>query len=180
MLFSTVSSWFASLLAASFAADESPAPPARAAHPAPLQFELRHLHAVSPDARVVFSDVHPADVRALAAATGDPTSYVLRPQRVRAHRPSSQDAFQRARVRSMRFGESELVDWDEVEVEGPDVGDRETLLELAKKAGRQWRTVRGVEVLLEQGYHQFHLWTGRNCPKEIVAERVLRAYSASP
>ena len=136
MLLSTVTSWLASLLAASLHDPSrlTHAPPSSHAkkRPAPLQFELRHLHAVSPDARVVFSDVHSADVRALAAATGDPTSYVLRPQRVRAHRPSSQDAFQRARVRSMRFGESELVDWDKVEVEGPDVGDRETLLELAK------------------------------------------------
>ena len=131
MLFSTVSSWFASLLAASFAAHESPTPPARVTHPAPLQFELRHLHAVSPDARVVFSDVRPSDLRA-AALAGEPASYAVRPHAVKAHRPRSREAFDRARVRSMRFGESEAIDWDEVEVEGPDVEDRETLLELAK------------------------------------------------
>ena len=32
----------------------------------------------------------------------------------------------------MRFQESEAIDWDEIEVEGPDVEDRETLLLLAK------------------------------------------------
>ena len=32
----------------------------------------------------------------------------------------------------MRFQESEAIGWDEIEVEGPDVEDRETLLLLAK------------------------------------------------
>ncbi|EIW56195.1 aromatic amino acid family biosynthesis-like protein [Trametes versicolor FP-101664 SS1] len=54
------------------------------------------------------------------------------------------------------------------------------LLLLAANVGTHWRTVKGVEVLLEQGYHQLHLWTGRHCPKGVVAERVLKAYSASP
>ncbi|PIL27015.1 hypothetical protein GSI_10154 [Ganoderma sinense ZZ0214-1] len=52
------------------------------------------------------------------------------------------------------------------------------LLALAKEAGSRWRRVRGVEVLLEQGYHQFFLWTGRQPPKNVVAERVLTAYAA--
>ena len=131
MLFSTVSSWFASLLAASFAAHESPTPPARVTHPAPLQFELRHLHAVSPDARVVFSDVRPSDLRTPALA-GEPATYAVRPRAVKAHRPRSREAFDRARVRSMRFQESEAVDWDEMEVYGPDVESRETLLLMSK------------------------------------------------
>ena len=53
------------------------------------------------------------------------------------------------------------------------------LLALAKQVGPQWQTVRGLDVLLEQGYYQFHLWTGRQCPKKVVAERVLAAYAAS-
>ncbi|KAI0828504.1 aromatic amino acid family biosynthesis-like protein [Trametes gibbosa] len=52
------------------------------------------------------------------------------------------------------------------------------LLSLAANVGKNWRTVKGVEVLLEQGYHQFHLWTGRHCPKNVVAERVWKAYAA--
>ncbi|KAI0777441.1 aromatic amino acid family biosynthesis-like protein [Trametes elegans] len=53
------------------------------------------------------------------------------------------------------------------------------LLALATNVGKGWRTVMGVEVLLEQGYHQFHLWTGRHCPKKVVSERVWKAYSLS-
>ncbi|KAH9915439.1 aromatic amino acid family biosynthesis-like protein [Epithele typhae] len=47
----------------------------------------------------------------------------------------------------------------------------------ARNAGAQWRTVKGVEVLLEQGFHQFNLWTGRHCARNVVAERVWTAYS---
>ncbi|KAH9960636.1 aromatic amino acid family biosynthesis-like protein [Russula dissimulans] len=56
------------------------------------------------------------------------------------------------------------------------------LLRLAKTAapaGRKWHTVKGIEVLLEQGYRQFELWTGRRCPKRVVAKTVLGAYEAS-
>lgn len=44
------------------------------------------------------------------------------------------------------------------------------LLRLAKTAGDNWATVPGLEVLLEQGYVQFEMWTGRRCPKELVAK----------
>ena len=49
------------------------------------------------------------------------------------------------------------------------------LLELAGKV-EGWRTVRGLDVLLEQGYAQFKLWTGREAPRTKVAEVVKRAY----
>jgi len=52
------------------------------------------------------------------------------------------------------------------------------LLTLAKAVGKGWQSVKGVEVLLEQGYVQFELWTGRNAPKGIIAETVLRKYEA--
>lgn len=42
-----------------------------------------------------------------------------------------------------------------------------------------WNTVRGVDVLLEQGYQQFVAWTGRGCPKTVVAERVWEKYNSS-
>ncbi|KAJ6460882.1 hypothetical protein C8R45DRAFT_799643, partial [Mycena sanguinolenta] len=42
------------------------------------------------------------------------------------------------------------------------------LLALAKNAGDNWESVRGLDVLLEQGYVQFELWTGRACPKRVV------------
>lgn len=53
------------------------------------------------------------------------------------------------------------------------------LLTLARTVGKGWQSVRGVEVLLEQGYCQFELWTGRRAPKKVMAERVLRAHESS-
>ena len=53
------------------------------------------------------------------------------------------------------------------------------LLSLAKAVGKGWQSVRGVEVLLEQGYVQFELWTGRRAPKKVIAETVLRKYESS-
>ncbi|KAF9240000.1 EPSP synthase-domain-containing protein [Melanogaster broomeanus] len=53
------------------------------------------------------------------------------------------------------------------------------LLQLAAEAAPGWARVRGVEVLLEQGYVQFETWTGRACPRGIVRERVLERYDSS-
>lgn len=53
------------------------------------------------------------------------------------------------------------------------------LLTLARAAGKGWQCARGVEVLLEQGYCQFELWTGRKAPKRVIAEAVLRNYEGS-
>ena len=52
------------------------------------------------------------------------------------------------------------------------------LLKVAKAAGGQWALVPGLDVLLQQGYEQFHLWTGRSCPKELVAKRVREGYNS--
>ncbi|CCM01245.1 uncharacterized protein FIBRA_03294 [Fibroporia radiculosa] len=51
------------------------------------------------------------------------------------------------------------------------------LLGLAADVAQKWNRVRGVEVLLEQGFKQFYLWTGRRCPKRAVSERVWNAYA---
>ena len=50
------------------------------------------------------------------------------------------------------------------------------LLTLAKAVGKGWQSVRGVDVLLEQGYCQFELWTGRKAPKKAMAKAVLGNY----
>ncbi|TDL20533.1 Pentafunctional AroM protein [Rickenella mellea] len=39
-----------------------------------------------------------------------------------------------------------------------------------------WNIIRGVDVLLEQGYEQFRLWTGHHCPRSVVADRVWEMY----
>ncbi|KAJ7705381.1 Shikimate dehydrogenase [Mycena rosella] len=51
------------------------------------------------------------------------------------------------------------------------------LLALAHGAGENWEAVRGLDVLLEQGYEQFERWTGRVCPKSVVAARVRARYA---
>ncbi|KAH8078727.1 aromatic amino acid family biosynthesis-like protein [Cristinia sonorae] len=50
------------------------------------------------------------------------------------------------------------------------------LLQQASKMSN-WSVVRGVDVLLEQGFVQFRLWTGRHCPRKAVSEAVWKAYS---
>ncbi|KDQ18696.1 hypothetical protein BOTBODRAFT_29072 [Botryobasidium botryosum FD-172 SS1] len=108
-----------------FSAPKPPPPPP----PPELTLSLRHLHAVSPTNDIVFADVaHPA----LAPQSAHHNSHSLRTRSTRVHRPRSQEAFKSARLRSLRKQESQNVDWDEDEVDGPDVTDRATLLELAK------------------------------------------------
>ncbi|KAJ7472306.1 Shikimate dehydrogenase [Mycena galericulata] len=51
------------------------------------------------------------------------------------------------------------------------------LLALAKDSGENWEAVQGLDVLLEQGYVQFAQWTGRPCPRGIVAARVQARYA---
>ena len=41
----------------------------------------------------------------------------------------------------------------------------------------KWRFVRGVDVLLEQGYAQFQLWTDRRCPESEVKKAVWEKYT---
>ena len=53
------------------------------------------------------------------------------------------------------------------------------LLKLAKTAGTNWATVPGIDVLLEQGFGQFELWTGRKCPRSLVSQAVKEKYYAS-
>lgn len=50
------------------------------------------------------------------------------------------------------------------------------LLTLAAKQAENWEVVRGVDVLLEQGFAQFHTWTDRHCPRRAVSDAVWKAY----
>jgi hypothetical protein len=51
------------------------------------------------------------------------------------YRPRSPVSYQSARLRSLRYGESEPIEWDRLELAGPDVRDRHTLVQLARMAG---------------------------------------------
>ncbi|KAF8071762.1 alpha/beta-hydrolase [Lyophyllum atratum] len=109
--------------------------------PERLQFELRHLHAVSGAAHVVFSDVPPQTSYTLSNGQSHlDNSYSIRTRRISSFRPPSFDAFNHARTRSMRYGQSEQLQWDEEEIIAPDVESRETLLELAKMTNNAYVT----------------------------------------
>ncbi|OBZ69210.1 putative lipase ATG15 [Grifola frondosa] len=54
------------------------------------------------------------------------------------YRPRSTTALQRARLRSLQHAESELVEWDQVEVTGPDIEDKYTLAQLARISGNAY------------------------------------------
>ncbi|KII85099.1 hypothetical protein PLICRDRAFT_331313 [Plicaturopsis crispa FD-325 SS-3] len=95
--------------------------------PAALNFQLRHQHAVSPSAQVAFSDIPSHDAHAYAV-----DAHSVRTRSVRTHKPPSFAAHAQARARSIQYGQSESLPWDEDEVLGPDIESRESLLELAK------------------------------------------------
>jgi lipase ATG15 len=94
-----------------------------------LRFELRHTHAVSPSARVVWADVPQTNYLSPFAPA---VFYAAQTRSVKRSKPVSQDAFLRARSLSRLHRQSVLLDWEEDEVTAPDVESRETLLELAK------------------------------------------------
>lgn len=94
-----------------------------------LDFELRHRHAVSSTARVVFSDVSSAQIYSHNIGKAP---YRVQTRPVTSHKPPSFGAYSQARIRSIRYGESYDLPWDEDVTVGPNVEIRETLLELAK------------------------------------------------
>lgn len=53
-------------------------------------------------------------------------------------RPKSTEAFQRARLRSLRDRESEAVEWEEAEVYAPDIQDQYTITQLARMTGNAY------------------------------------------
>ena len=91
-----------------------------------LGFELRHIHAVSPEARVVWADVSRTDHFA------PQTPYYVHARSISSSRPASHDAFLRARTLSRVHRQSAALSWEEDQTSGPDVERRDTLLALAK------------------------------------------------
>jgi len=58
------------------------------------------------------------------------------------------------------------------------------LVEMAIKVSEEspesrWDVVYGVEVLLEQGYEQFRLWTSHRAPRRAIRERVIQLYDTT-
>lgn len=103
-----------------------------------LQFELRHLHATAAadSSRIIFLDVEPQKLASSGVFISDtlgstkPT-YNVQMRRMTAYKPVSFEAHTRARLNPKSLG-TEILDWHEDDIIGPDVEKRETLLELAK------------------------------------------------
>src|SRR5262245_31024041 len=93
-----------------------------------LQFELRHQYALSNYTRVIFADI------SQVTSDGDDsrTSYTVQTREIASYKQPYLGPYSRWPSRSLRLDSSEDGDWDEVEIVGPDVESRETLLELAK------------------------------------------------
>lgn len=121
-----------------------------------LTFQLRHLHAVSEGGHVLLSDVdHTSCIGNLTTYASE--EYTVDTRLLQSYRVPSFDSIRKARYRSMKYGQSTLLDWDEDEIPGPNVESRETLLTLAKMTsnaylqpddkawyplGENWTTVR--------------------------------------
>ncbi|KAI6037131.1 Alpha/Beta hydrolase protein [Pisolithus microcarpus] len=114
--------------------------------PPQMSFQLRHQHAVTDSSRVIFSNIHDSDLVAHSLASSDPYVYTLRTSRLTTHKPSSLSA--------------DAALWEGIEVAGPNVTDRETLLALAKMtnnaylAGRDsgWYDVSGFNNSIPVGW----------------------------
>lgn len=89
--------------------------------PNTLKFELRHAHGlVTNTSRVVFSDISPSGLAS--------DVFEVQTNPIKVSKPKSQTDFFNARARN---SERELL-WDETDVVGPNVHDRETLKLLAE------------------------------------------------
>ena len=84
---------------------------------------VRHEHAIANDTRVLITDVPQALL---------PERHVLNTRSIQAQRPSSFNAFSRARAASLLDGQTDSDLWIQSTIPAPDVNDRETLLTLAK------------------------------------------------
>lgn len=67
------------------------------------------------------------------------TRWTLRTRPTTVYRPRSQAHIQHARLRSLHHSESEEVEWEAMDVAGPDIEDRNTLVQLARMAGNAYR-----------------------------------------
>ncbi|KAJ3261381.1 3-dehydroquinate dehydratase (3-dehydroquinase) [Boothiomyces macroporosus] len=50
------------------------------------------------------------------------------------------------------------------------------LIEASLNLEKKWHQIEGIQVLLEQGYEQFELWTGRHAPKKSIHKTVMEKY----
>lgn len=106
------------LLTSIFTSNEDVGP-----HVEPLRFQLRQAHGVTNDTRIVFTNISPSFVS---------RTYEIPSKVIRTFVPESHAAFLSARSRSARYLQSESLTWRDLEVVGPHVEKRQTLLQLAE------------------------------------------------
>ena len=102
------------------------------AHPltlnAVLDYHLPHPdHTDQPSIRILQSSF-----------SAEQPTYTLHAVPTTIYRPRSSEALLQARLRSLIHAQSEAVEWDRVEVLGPDVEDRHTLVQLARMAANAY------------------------------------------
>lgn len=92
-----------------------------------LVFRLRHVHGVD-------NETHALVLQNVSHGASSPSRgfLSLRTKRVRVYRPKSHNDMLAGIDPRLSPWLASPIDWDEGEVEGPDVTDRETLLTLAK------------------------------------------------
>lgn len=66
------------------------------------------------------------------------STLTLKARPTTVYKPRSDSALQHARLRSLQFGQSEPLEWDAVEILGPDIEDRHTLAQLARMSGNAY------------------------------------------
>ncbi|KAG1865399.1 Alpha/Beta hydrolase protein [Suillus subluteus] len=120
-------------------------PPAVLPARTPLSFQLRHEHAITNDSRVIFSNAVPS-------FSAD--SYVTSTSTIQTYRPQSAKAFHSARLRSIRYDQSEQVLWDTTDVLGPNVEERETLLALAKMTANAYTSPTASDWYTQDGWNK--------------------------
>jgi lipase ATG15 len=101
----------------------------------PLHFELRHLHAVSSSAQVIFFDVSPAQIHSNQLIE---TSYTVNTRSASTYRPPAFHLYSRARRRSLTHSQTEDLLGEEIKIPVPDVEARESLLHLAKMSNNAY------------------------------------------
>ena len=96
-----------------------------------LDLQLRHYHAVTDDARILFHDIQREGSPDSIQPPSSPL-YTVHTKRTISHRPLSAEGYLHARSLSIRREPYQEVEWEEDDIIAPDVSSRLTLLELAK------------------------------------------------
>ncbi|KAI0062303.1 alpha/beta-hydrolase [Artomyces pyxidatus] len=106
-------------------------------HSIPLSFTGAELAYDLPEPHP--EHAHQARLRlsSLPQEAADPT-FTVNAVPTTVYRPRSVDAMLHARSRSLRHAQSEIVEWDPVDMLGPDVEDRHTLAQLARMTGNAY------------------------------------------